>query len=93
MYQEGQGGDETRGGYRLPPTSLPSSYAMSGTDLAYAATLCYAMSGIDLAYAATLCFAMSGTELAYDATLCDVMCGTERGYGGTRGRAADGLLH
>eukprot|EP00961_Rhodomonas_salina_P176804 2383661-Rhodomonas_salina.2 len=31
-------------------------------------TLCYAMSGTELAYAASICYVMPGTELAYAAT-------------------------
>eukprot|EP00961_Rhodomonas_salina_P081086 1090563-Rhodomonas_salina.1 len=35
------------------------SYAISGA--------CYAMSGTELAYGATMCYKMSGTEVAYAA--------------------------
>eukprot|EP00961_Rhodomonas_salina_P234063 3162981-Rhodomonas_salina.2 len=55
---------------------LRASYAMSGTELAYAAMIrrrgSYDVSGTELAYAAMIClrasYAMSGTERAYAAT-------------------------
>eukprot|EP00961_Rhodomonas_salina_P223731 3025314-Rhodomonas_salina.3 len=57
-----------------------ASYAMSGTDLPYAATPCFAMSGTALSYAATLCYAMYGTHISYAAIPCYAMCGTHISY-------------
>eukprot|EP00961_Rhodomonas_salina_P021458 288128-Rhodomonas_salina.2 len=53
---------------------LRTSYAMSGTDIAYGdihLRTCYAMSGTDIADSAVClraCYAMSGTDLGYAAT-------------------------
>eukprot|EP00961_Rhodomonas_salina_P125386 1689125-Rhodomonas_salina.1 len=44
---------------------------LSGTDLAYGATLYCAVRGTDLAHGPTACYAMSGTYLAYGATRLD----------------------
>eukprot|EP00961_Rhodomonas_salina_P103863 1397516-Rhodomonas_salina.1 len=61
---------------RAPPgTSLRTSYAMSGTDIAYAATSLRTSYATDIAYATCVqrdvrvwCYAVCGTELAYGAT-------------------------
>eukprot|EP00961_Rhodomonas_salina_P264946 3581658-Rhodomonas_salina.2 len=67
--------------------SLRTCYAMSGTDLAYAATglrAPYAVCGTDLGHAAIglrPCYAMASTDTLLSAY---AMPGTERAYGPTR---------
>eukprot|EP00961_Rhodomonas_salina_P132036 1777522-Rhodomonas_salina.1 len=71
--------------------SLRACYAMSGTDLGYAAIglrACYAMSGTDLAYATIglcVCYAMSGTDLAYAAPASTIVSATRGTTAPTRG--------
>eukprot|EP00961_Rhodomonas_salina_P188190 2539626-Rhodomonas_salina.1 len=59
---------------------------MSGTHVAYAATICRAMSGTALGYAAAMCYAKSGTDLCYAATIGYAKSGTELAYAATRSR-------
>eukprot|EP00961_Rhodomonas_salina_P054104 726573-Rhodomonas_salina.2 len=65
----------------LAGTSLRASYAMSATDLAYAATPCQVLTERTLLRPRVRCYAMS----AYGATL---MCGTDRAMALRRRHAA-----
>eukprot|EP00961_Rhodomonas_salina_P304021 3941451-Rhodomonas_salina.5 len=70
-------------------TFLRLRYAMSGTDLAYAATRSQGLAGdatvSQVSYAISLlaCYAVSGRDLSYAAI---GLCGTDRAYGGATSR-------
>eukprot|EP00961_Rhodomonas_salina_P115844 1559028-Rhodomonas_salina.4 len=51
------------------PIVLRACYAVSGTDVAYAATICYAVSGTDVGLAATIFYVVSGTDMDYATTV------------------------